>query len=179
MSAAHASGAKRATEHLLSLGHRRIAVITGLEGWMANEERLTGYHAALAAAGVMPDPELEVASNWLISGGYEAAISLFDLKDPPTAIFAFNDNLAIGAMRAARSRLVRVPEDLSIVGFDDSEEAAIVTPALTTVRQPLAEMGRMAVSLLVRLLDKQRVEALRVELATRLIVRESTAAPSR
>ena len=179
VSAAHASGAKRATEHLLSLGHRRIAVITGLEGWMANEERLTGYHAALAAAGVMPDPELEVASNWLISGGYEAAISLFDLKDPPTAIFAFNDNLAIGAMRAARSRLVRVPEDLSIVGFDDSEEAAIVTPALTTVRQPLAEMGRMAVSLLVRLLDKQRVEALRVELATRLIVRESTAAPSR
>ncbi len=179
VSAAHASGAKRATEHLLSLGHRRIAVITGLEGWMANEERLTGYHAALAAAGVMPDPELEVASNWLISGGYEAAISLFDLKDPPTAIFAFNDNLAIGAMRAARSRFVRVPEDLSIVGFDDSEEAAIVTPALTTVRQPLAEMGRMAVSLLVRLLDKQRVEALRVELATRLIVRESTAAPSR
>jgi LacI family transcriptional regulator len=82
-------------------------------------------------------------------------------------------------MRAARSRSVRVPEDLSIVGFDDAEEAAIVTPSLTTVRQPLAEMGRMAVSLLVRLLDKQRVEALRVELATRLIVRDSTAAPSR
>lgn len=179
VSAAHASGAQRAAEHLLSLGHRRIAVITGLEGWMANEERLTGYHAALAAAGVMPDPELQVASNWLISGGYEAALALLDLTDPPTAIFAFNDNLAIGAMRAARSRSLRVPEDLSIIGFDDSEEAAIVTPALTTVRQPLAEMGRMAVSLLVRLLDKQRVEALRVELATRLIVRESTAAPSR
>jgi LacI family transcriptional regulator len=179
VSAAHASGAQRATEHLLSLGHRRIAAITGPEGMMSTEERRTGYHAALAAAGVMPDPELEMTSNWLISGGHEAATSLFDLKDPPTAIFAFNDNLAIGAMRAARARSVRVPEDLSIVGFDDAEEAAIVTPALTTVRQPLAEMGRMAVSLLVRLLDKQRVEALRVELATRLIVRESTAAPSR
>jgi LacI family transcriptional regulator len=80
---------------------------------------------------------------------------------------------------AGSARGLRVPEDPSIVGFDDTEEAAIVTPALTTVRQPLAEMGRMAVSLLVRLLDRQRVEALRVELATRLVVRESTAPPAR
>jgi LacI family transcriptional regulator len=179
VTAAHASGAKSATEHLLSHGHRRIGVITGAEGWVATEERRNGYHAGLAAAGVVPDPTLEVVSNWMISGGYEAGSALLELPDPPTAIFAFNDNLAIGAMRAARARGLRVPEDLSIVGFDDTEEAAIVTPALTTVRQPLAEMGRMAVSLLVRLLDKQRVEALRVELATRLVVRESTAGPAR
>jgi LacI family transcriptional regulator, galactose operon repressor len=172
VTAAHASGAKRATEHLLALGHRRIAAITGPSGWVATEERL-------AAAAVIPDPALEMTSNWMISGGYEAGSALLELPDPPTAIFAFNDNLAIGAMRAARARGLRVPEDISIVGFDDTEEAAIVTPALTTVRQPLAEMGRMAVSLLVRLLDKQRVEALRVELATRLVVRESTAAPAR
>jgi LacI family transcriptional regulator, galactose operon repressor len=179
VTAAHASGAKRVTEHLLSLGHRRIGAITGPEGWVATEERRNGYHAALAAAAIIPDPSLEMASNWMISGGYEAGAALLEKSDPPTAIFAFNDNLAIGAMRAARARGLRVPEDLSIVGFDDTEEAAIVTPALTTVRQPLAEMGRMAVSLLVRLLDKQRVEALRVELATRLVVRESTAAPAR
>jgi LacI family transcriptional regulator len=80
-------------------------------------------------------------------------------------------------MQAARERGLRIPEDVSIVGFDDLEESALVTPALTTVRQPLAEMGRMAVSLLLRLLDKQRVEALRVELATKLVVRQSTAAP--
>jgi LacI family transcriptional regulator len=178
VSAAHASGAKRATEHLLSLGHRRIAAVTGPEGWMATEERRHGYHAALAAAGVMPDPRLVVTSNWLISGGFEATQTLLELPEPPTAIFAFNDNLAVGAMRAARTAGVRVPEDLSVVGFDDTEEAAIVTPALTTVRQPLAEMGRMAVSLLGRLLEGQQVEALSVELATRLVVRESTAAPA-
>jgi LacI family transcriptional regulator len=85
--------------------------------------------------------------------------------------------MAIGALRAARARGLRLPEDLSVVGFDDSEEAAIVTPALTTVRQPLAEMGRMAASLLLRLLESQRLEALNVELATRLVVRDSTAPP--
>jgi LacI family transcriptional regulator len=102
---------------------------------------------------------------------------LLDGPQPPTAIFAFNDNMAVGVLRAARARGIRVPEDLSVVGFDDSEQAAIVTPALTTVRQPLAEMGRMAVSLLLRLLENQRVEGLNVELATRLVVRDSTAPP--
>ena len=176
VSAAHASGAKQATQHLLGLGHRRVAAITGEPG-MATEERRTGYHAALAAAGIAPDPELVVEADWLITGGAAAASRLLDLPDPPTAIFAFNDNLAIGAIRAAQARGLSVPDELSVVGFDDTEETAIVTPALTTVRQPLAEMGRMAVSLLVRLLDQQRVEALRIELATRLIVRNSTAPP--
>jgi LacI family transcriptional regulator len=87
--------------------------------------------------------------------------------------------MAIGAMQTARKRGVRIPEDLSIVGFDDLEEAEIVTPALTTIRQPLAEMGRIAVSLLMRLLDNQRLEALHVELGTRLVVRDSTAPPRR
>ena len=106
--------------------------------------------------------------------GTRRAEQLLELPDPPTAIFAFNDNIAIGALRAARARGLRVPEDLSVVGFDDIEHAEIVTPTLTTVRQPLAEMGRTAVSLLVRLLEGQRFETLRVELATRLVVREST-----
>ncbi len=113
-------------------------------------------------------------STFDIEGGAKAASRLLDVADPPTAIFAFNDNNAIGALRIARERGIRVPEDLSIVGFDDSEHSAIVTPALTTVRQPLAEMGRMAVSLLMRLLDNQRLEALHIELKTRLIVRAST-----
>jgi LacI family transcriptional regulator len=175
VSAAHSSGASEAVEHLLSLGHRRIAAITGPPGWIATEERLRGYRGALAAAGVMPDPELEIESDFEAKGGGRAAGALFDLPDPPTAIFAFNDMLAIGAMRAARAWGMRVPEDLSIVGFDDTFEASIVTPTLTTVRQPLAEMGRMAVHLLVRLLQNQRIEALHVELETKLIVRESTA----
>jgi LacI family transcriptional regulator len=177
VSAAHTSGADQAMRHLLGLGHRRIAQITGPRGWVATEERRRGYHAALADAGILPDPALEVEASPEIPPGREAAGFLLDLPDPPTAIFAFNDNLAIGVLQAARARSLRVPEDLSVVGFDDVEHATIVTPMLTTVRQPLAEMGRTAVSLLVRLLEGQRFETLHVELATRLVVRESTAPP--
>jgi LacI family transcriptional regulator len=175
VSAAHAAGADQAMKHLLSLGHTRIAAITGPRGWKATEDRRRGYYAALAAAGIMPDPELEVESNFELGGGAVAAEQLLALPEPPTAIFCFNDNMAVGAMQTARARGVGIPDDLSIVGFDDLEEAEIVTPALTTIRQPLAEMGRIAVSLLMRLLDNQRLEALHVELGTRLVVRDSTA----
>jgi LacI family transcriptional regulator len=177
VSAAHMSGADQAMRHLLELGHRRIAQITGPRGWLATEDRRRGYRAALAAAGILPDPALEVEAVPEITPGREAADYLLNLPEPPTAIFGFNDNIAIGAIRAARARGLRVPQDLSIVGFDDVEHATIVTPALTTVRQPLAEMGRTAVSLLNRLLERQRFETLHLELATRLVVRESTGPP--
>jgi LacI family transcriptional regulator len=179
VSAAHMSGADQAMRHLLSLGHRRIAQITGPRGWLATEDRRRGYHAALASAGILPDPAFEVESIPEIDPGRVAAEQLLNLPDPPTAIFAFNDNIAIGAIQAARARGLRVPDDLSVVGFDDVELATIVSPALTTVRQPLAEMGRTAVSLLNRLLERQRFETLHVELATRLVVRDSTAPPPR
>jgi LacI family transcriptional regulator len=177
VSAAHTSGADQAMRHLLELGHRRIAQITGPRGWLATEDRRRGYQAALASAGILPDPALEVEAIPEIPPGRAAAEQLLDVAEAPTAIFAFNDNIAIGAIQAARARGLRVPEDLSIVGFDDVEGATIVTPALTTVRQPLAEMGRTAVSLLSRLLARQRFETLHIELATRLVVRESTAPP--
>lgn len=177
VSAAHASGADQAMQHLLSLGHRRIAAVTGPAGWEATEARRRGYYAALAGARILPDPELEVDGDFEIAGGVRAGEQLFDLRDPPTAVFAFNDNLAIGVIQAARSRGLRVPEDVSVVGFDDLEFSTIVTPPLTTVRQPLAEMGRTAVSMLVRLLEHQRFETLQVQLGTRLVVRESTAPP--
>ena len=166
VAAMHASGAKQATEHLLALGHRRIGAIAGTPGWYATEERLAGFRAALAGAGILLDPELVVYSDWRIPRGTEAARELLSLPDPPTAIFGFNDNVAIGALHAARERGLTVPDDLSVVGFDDTEQAVIVTPRLTSVRQPLAELGRMGVSLLIRLIDGQRVDALRVELAT-------------
>ena len=123
------------------------------------------------------DPALVLASDFSIGSGEAAAGHLLDLPEPPTAIFAFNDNHAIGVLQAARTRGLVVPDDLSVVGFDDVEHATIVTPTLTTVRQPLAEMGRTAVSLLMRLVERQRFETLHVELATRLVVRESTAPP--
>jgi len=177
VSAAHTSGADQAMGHLLELGHRRIAQIAGPRGWLATEDRRRGYRAALAAAGILPNPALEVEAVPEIGPGRDAAECLLDLPEPPTAIFAFNDNIAIGAVQAARARGLGVPEDLSVVGFDDVEHATIVTPALTTVRQPLAEMGRTGVSLLMRLLERQRFEALHIELATRLVVRDSTAPP--
>jgi LacI family transcriptional regulator len=127
----------------------------------------------------MPLPELVVESDFHAEGGVEAAMSLLEAADPPTAIFAFNDMLAIVVMQAARQRGLRIPEDLSVLGYDDTFEASIVTPPLTTVRQPLAEMGRMAVNLLVRQLQNQRIEALHVQLETMLVVRESTAPPPR
>jgi LacI family transcriptional regulator len=175
--AGHLGGAKAATEHLLSLGHRRIGVITGPHGWVATVQRLDGYQVSLAAAGLQSDPKLIAKGNFTNDSGYWAALELLSLRKPPTAIFAMNDEMAVGAMRAAEERGLEIPRDLSIVGFDDLEKTQIVTPSLTTVRQPLAEMGRMAVSLLTRLLERQPIEAMRVELATKLVVRESTAAP--
>lgn len=127
---------------------------------------------------MLPEVDLVVRSNFRVDGGFEAARRLLGLPDPPTAVFAFNDNMAIGVLQAARARGLRIPEDLSVVGFDDTTEAVIAAPALTTVRQPLAEMGRMAVALLLRLLENRRLEPLRVQLATRLVVRESTAPPA-
>jgi LacI family transcriptional regulator len=177
VAAANAAGATAATEHLLGLGHRSIAAITGPVGWASTEERRQGYHAALARAGIPPDPRLTEAGDWQVESGRRAATHLLELETPPTAMFAFNDEMAIGTIQAAREHGLRVPEDLSVVGFDDVERPLLMTPQLTTVRQPLAEMGRMAVNLLFRLLDKQRIDALRVVLATHLVTRESTAAP--
>jgi LacI family transcriptional regulator len=177
VSAAHRAGALAATEHLLSLGHRRIGHISGPAGWAATTERIEGYHSALAVAGVLPTSELIVEGNFEAPTGVAAANVLLDLPDPPTAIFSANDNMAAGVLQAAHERGLTVPGDLSVVGFDDADLASILSPGLTTVRQPLAELGRTGVSLLTRLVERQRVEALRVELATRLVVRESTAAP--
>lgn len=177
VAAAHWSGARAATEHLTHLGHRRIAAITGVPNWVATIDRLAGYQSALVSAGLPLVPQYVVRSDWTIEDGEASADQLLDLPDPPTAIFAFNDNMAIGALRAAHRRGLSVPNDLSVVGVDDTEIASAHTPALTTVRQPLAEMGRVAVGLLRRLIDGQPVDAARIELSTRLIVRESTAPP--
>ena len=173
--AAHASGAGQAMRHLLELGHRRIGAIAGPPGWEATEQRRAAYHAALASAGIAPDPDLLVESDFELAPGAAAAGELLDLRDPPTAIFGFNDATAIGAMHAAAARGLRVPDDLSIVGFDDIRYATLVRPALTTVRQPLGEMGSTGLTLLLGLIGGRGAESRQIELPTRLIVRESTA----
>ncbi len=179
VAAANRRGALQAIDHLVALGHRRIGVISGPPGWMATEERREGWRQALSGAGIPVDPTLFVEADWELGPGAAAAAQLLELDDPPTAIFGFNDAIAIGAIKAAQERGLRVPEDVSIVGFDDLPYATIVTPPLTTIRQPLAEMGRAGVGLVVRLLDSRRPEAPQIELPTRIIVRESTAPPRR
>jgi LacI family transcriptional regulator len=174
VSAAHSAGARSATRHLLELGHRRIGVIAGPDDWLAAQWRLAGHASALADAGVLPEPALTRAVEPTVPLGRRAAAELLDLPVPPTALVCFNDKTAVGALAAAAERGLRIPEDLSITGFDDIDLAQATSPMLTTVRQPLAEMGRMAVSLLIRLIERQRVDALHVELATELVVRGST-----
>lgn len=177
VAANNAAGAEAATEHLLQLGHRSIGIITGPPGWAATEERRQGHHAALAQGGIPPQQHLTEVGDWQIPSGRAAASRLLDSRNRPTAIFAFNDEMAIGTMQAARERGLRIPHDLSVIGFDGVERGELLAPQLTTIRQPLAEMGRTAVALLLRLLERKHIEALRVELATRIIERESTAPP--
>jgi len=174
VSAAHFAGARSVTAHLSGLGHRRIGVIAGPHNWLAGQARLAGHASALADAGVLHPPELTRAGEPTVEFGHQAARELLDLPGRPTALACFNDKTAVGALAAAAERGLRVPRDLSVTGFDDIDLAQATSPMLTTVRQPLAEMGRMAVSLLIRLLDGHQVDALHIELATDLIVRGST-----
>jgi LacI family transcriptional regulator len=178
VSAAHLAGARLATEHLLQLGHTRIAAIAGPLNWIATDDRLLGYRAALAAAGrLAPQRLVRVGGEPTIAHGRAAARALLDLAEPPTAIVAFNDKIAVGAMEAAAERGRHVPGDLSVVGFDDLELSRVVVPRLTTVRQPLEEMARLGVELLLRLIDGGEIDTLHIELATELIQRDSTAPP--
>ncbi|HEX6508033.1 MAG TPA: LacI family DNA-binding transcriptional regulator [Chloroflexota bacterium] len=172
------AGAKMAAEHLIGLGHTHIGVISGPATWRVSEERLAGYHAALLAAGLPLSSRLvQSADEATIAGGRMAAEQLLSLAHVPTAIIALNDVMAVGVLAAARARGLEVPDDLSVVGFDDIEMASITTPPLTTVQQPLQGLGRVGANVLWRLLEGQELDATRIELSTRLIVRESTAPP--
>lgn len=176
VSAAHFSGARAVADHLIGHGHRDIGVIAGPEEWLASDARLAGHRAALAQAGVLLTADRLRHIEPTTAEGRRAAADLLDRTPRPTAIVCFNDKVAVGTLQAARERGLRVPEDLSIAGFDDIDLSQATDPPLTTVRQPLREMGRIAVTHLMRVLDGHRPEALHIELATTLVVRDSTAA---
>ncbi len=171
------SGGLAATKHLVDLGHRRIGIITGPPELLSSRARLDGYRGALERAGLSVDTELVRQGDFRVRAGYEQAKVLFGLSSRPTAIFAGNDLSALGVLRAAREAGLHVPEDLSVVGFDDIPLSEWSTPALTTVRQPLTEMARVAVQILLESAESAEPVKRRVELATDLIVRESTAPP--
>jgi LacI family transcriptional regulator len=173
------AGGLTATEHLVSLGHRRIGFIAGPKRLLCSRARLDGYRAALEAVGVSVDDNLIRQGDFLHESGFTGAGALLDLPEPPTAIFASSDTMALGAYEAARLRGVRIPGDLSIVGFDDLPESRWSSPPLTTIRQPLSDMGMLAARTVLRLARGERIETPRVELATDLVVRDSTAPPAR
>jgi LacI family transcriptional regulator len=179
VSAAHFAGARAVTRHLIDLGHRRIGVITGPPDWRTRDDRVGGHLAALAEAGVLGDPDLMRFGEPAARTGLAAGGELLDQRPRPTAITCFNDKVAVGVLEAAAARGLRVPGDLSVTGFDDIDVSRATTPRLTTVRQPLQEMGRTAVTMLTRQLDGHAHEALSMELETRLVVRESTGPPGR
>jgi LacI family transcriptional regulator len=169
------SGGLSATEHLLSLGHRKIGFIAGPRQLLCSRARLDGYRAGLDAAGVELRADYVRPGNFYHEAGFEGGAALLDLPDPPTAIFASSDQMALGVYEAVRLRSLRVPEDVSVIGFDDLPEARWSSPPLTTVRQPLAEMGLLAARTVLRLARGEELESPRIELATELVVRDSTA----
>jgi len=171
-------GARMAAEHLLGLGHRRIAFICGPPGNADAEERRHGFGEVLAAHGAAAKAALELPGDFGEESGFRAGERLADLPQPPTAIFAANDAMAIGCLAALRGRGLRVPEDVSLVGFDDIPIARYLTPALTTVQVPIAEIGGRALDRLVETLQSGRETVKRHDVVTpTLAVRASTAAP--
>jgi LacI family transcriptional regulator len=171
--AANWQGGFTATEYLIKLGHQRIGFITGWMDLGCALDRLDGYRSALRANHIPEEPKLIYEGTFFQPDGFTGASTLLDLPDPPTAIFASNDVMAMGVMDAVRHKGLRVPDDVSVIGFDDIPQASLIRPALTTIRQPLEKMGRVATQMLLELLSQPQKKIGRIELPTELIVRDS------
>lgn len=166
-------GAFDATEYLIQLGHRRIALITGSMDLGCSQERLKGYQEAMKKHSVQIDPEWIVEGDFEQTTGYEKALKLISLSNRPTAIFASNDMMAFGAMNAVRDKGLKIPGDISIVGFDDIFQSSQTMPGLTTVHQPLEQMGREATRMLVEMMAEREIKSGKIELPTKLVLRDS------
>jgi LacI family transcriptional regulator len=169
-------GGQAAARHLIELGHRRVAYLGGRATAECSQARLAGFRSALETAGIGLAADHALSTDdFHYEDGLKGAPRLLSLAERPTAIFAASDELARGAIEAARSFGMSVPDDLSVVGFDDTEIARIASPPLTTVRQPLQEMGAVALRTVLRLVAGEKIDSNHVELATELVVRASTA----
>lgn len=169
-------GGQLATAHLLGLGHRRIAMLSGRPDLESSRLREQGYRQAMAAAGVPVSEDLVLVGGYDAQASAECTRTLLTSADPPTAIFAANDVSAIAAIQAAVGLGLRVPADLSVVGFDNIPESALCAPPLTTVNQPIRQMGERSIQLLLRLMRGDHVEATHITLQTDLVVRQSARA---
>ncbi|MFF2243327.1 LacI family DNA-binding transcriptional regulator [Arthrobacter sp. NPDC058130] len=168
------AGGRSATEHLLNLGHRRIAYLGGPASAECNQARMHGYCSALMLSGIDITPGLVIHGKFHVEHGVAGLAELLASPNRPTAIFAANDDIAVGVLREAHRRRIRVPEDLSLVGFDGTVMAENSVPALTSVAQPLRDMGRTALRALLRQVRGEQLGTDRFELTTSLVIREST-----
>jgi DNA-binding LacI/PurR family transcriptional regulator len=167
-------GSRAIAEHLIGLGHRRIAYIGDQFGYQSDTERHAGYREALDAAKIPPLPELVVHGDGKPEAALKAMDTLLALSRPPTAVCCYNDMTALGAIRSIRMHGLRVPDDISIAGYDDLFVASYTDPPLTTVRQPMRRMGQLAMENLIKLMSGQE-SVVRIKVKPELIVRESTA----
>lgn len=171
------TASRAATRHLIDLGHRRIAYIGDQLGYESETERLLGYRQAITGANILFSTELVAPGDGKAEGGAKAMAELLALREPPTAVFCYNDMSALGAMRVIHERGLDVPADISVVGFDDLSITSLTRPLLTTIRQPKQLMGRMAMEILLKLLAGDQGQH-NVKLEGELIVRASTAPPN-
>lgn len=176
--ATNRQGAYDATKYLIELGHQKIAFIKGIPALHSSKFRLEGYRAALTDHQISIVPEYITEGDYMQPSGYEQALRMLALPEPPTAIFAANDVMALGVMDAVRERGLDIPNDISVIGFDDIPQAFTTHPKLTTVRQPLEEMGRVGVKLLLEQLQDPECSPKRITLATELIIRDSCQPPT-
>jgi LacI family transcriptional regulator len=171
-------GAQAAVEHLIGLGHRRIAFIQGPLGTPTGTKRLAGFRRAFELAGSPVDENLLIPGDYTRDAGRKGIATLLDMESPPTAVFCANDLIALGALQTAQLRGYRVPQDISIAGFDDIDDAARTSPPLTTIRQPPRRLGAVAAETLIERLTG-RTEPRRISIDFSLVVRESTGPPRR
>jgi len=169
--------AEAVTNHLLELGHKRIGAVLGPSTSPLTNARLSGYRSALKKAGIMFDDSLLVTADFSMEGSYHAAGELLSLPTPPTAIFCFSDEMAIGAINRIRAAGLRVPEDISVAGFDDLDFSSYIDPALTTIKQPNRRFGASSTELLFDILEGRQSATRHITLPYQLIVRDSTSAP--
>lgn len=167
------AGGMMATEYLIKLGHHRIAHITGPLKTRSGLNRLKGYQLALKKHKIEYNDELVGEGDFRIKGGYQVMKRFLKLTKPPTAIFAANDLLALGAMQAIQKKNFHIPEDFSVIGFNDIELASFVYPPLTTIRQPMQKMGALALKMLLKIIEEGEFNQKKVTLKPKLIIRES------